>query len=193
MDWKIFEVWKGWVGHGIEALIGICIIYGSKWVWKNALPYIKNIKAVFKINSRITILESKVKDSENCIHILNDKFLAFLRTSENPYFITNNKGELIFANDTWLKSFGFHDMDDAKGIGYLQAIPKEAREAMIKENENFLKHPGNYQGDVTFEHLEDASLIYARCRGYAFYNNNGEFEAIIGRLKILSILPKMPK
>jgi len=190
MDWKNWETWQGWIIDGFKALIGIMLLWVGKWLKKNSSPYLKSVKSFFKMDVRLIELELKIKQIEETKIINTNRSFAFLRTLVIPYFITDGEGNLTFANDAWLKMTGFNDLGDALGGGYLQAIPKENRKAMMEERDDFFKHPAPYQAIVYFENIQTQNLVKTSCRSDLVYDHAGKLAEVIGRLEILSITPK---
>ena len=158
------------------------LLLASGWLAKKfyntIVPTFKAIGEILKIVDRVDALENKVSG-------IDARSLALMKTDPNPVFVTDTKGGLSYANMSWLAAMGYSDLEHAKGMNWLQAIPEEHRPRMEKLSEQQLVHRSSYEGTIPFQNIKTLVKFKAICRSEPLFDEDKIWLGTIGRLLIL--------
>jgi PAS domain S-box-containing protein len=100
--------------------------------------------------------------------------LAFLDSYEVAAYLTNDKGEVTYVNAAYLDLTGFEDSRDAHDFGYLDSVPDEDRERILKEHDFTKQHPSRSAGKIRVRQIGTGKLIECRCKITPIYKKDGE-------------------
>ena len=167
-----------WIQEGIKAGVIAGVTALVVLFWKNIRVLIKKAKKIIEAADKLEVLDTEVS-------ILKSKQMADFHTGTNPVFIINTKGELIYANPSWADAFGWTNIKDAYGKGYLKCIPPEDVDDVEELSDRLQQHPSSYEGKVRFKHIRTDEIIYAICRTELIHDRKGNLIETIGRLSII--------
>ena len=142
----------GWAG---AALLATWKFW--RLVAKKVSPLIKEIRKIAGVSDRMDAIEKKTD-------LIEKRQMALISVDNRPIFILNEKNELKSANEAWLEMTEMTNEKDALGFGYLQVIPEDDRDMIIKRSELFLKHHTSFAGNVRFIKLRSKKIFTAYCR-----------------------------
>lgn len=188
MEWEWFKAGVIKVATWGGAILAT---WGANYARKRWKPFYKNLVAFIGLANRVISLEKTQAKQKQELEVIDNLLLAKLKIDEKPMFLNDNKGNLVFVNNSWLKVLGYSDPEDAYGEGYLLAIPEADRERVHRQAQRYAASPSPFSGVVTFINISTEAEVKTFCRTELVFDNNGNFFKTIGRLDILSITPKI--
>ena len=90
---------------------------------------LNQIQGMLEPNGGTSIADS-LNRIEHTVTFLGARQLASLHTNDNPVFETDEKGEVIFVNNSYKKIFGI-DSHDAEGMGWVNIIDPKHRDDVV--------------------------------------------------------------
>ena len=169
MEWK-----EDALKATIVALLGFIGHAFLKFFKRSIYPLKKVLKDANKVNG----LEVEQ-------HYISQLLQSFIHVMPYPMYIMDIKGDLEYVNPAWCTVTGFRDPEDAYGMGFMRAIPDRHVELMMKRNEQFVKHPSNFEGVVTMQHIYTLDEFTANCRTELIYLKDKKVFKTIGILEII--------
>ena len=159
---------------GLLALLTWVGIYARK----NAIPILKQLKEIYKIDDRVDIIEN------NLAVTINEQ-AALIHAATDPIFIIDAKGNMVYANPAWGSFTGFDNIEDAYGLGWMDAIQDAHLNRIERLHKRLLEHPSSYDDDVPMKNIKTKLPLLARCRTQLIRDKKGNIVKTIGRLQIL--------
>lgn len=142
----------------------------------------KRSKPLFEAAKRIANYGKITKQLELDLAIEKSKLAALLDISQHPFYIINEEGEMIYANQSWVDKIGFRDENEAYGLGYLRGVHPEDRMEVSNQRKMLAKSTSSYNGLVRFRNLKTNEDIIMTCVSRIYKDNAGKVVGTIGTL-----------
>jgi len=147
--------------------------------------FLKNFKNTISPVRKIFKDINKVDRIEDDGHYASQLLQSVIHIMPYPMYIMDIKGDLEYVNPAWCEVTGFRDPEDAYGMGFMRAIPDADAEMMMRRNEQFIKHPSNFEGVVNLRHIYTGEEFKANCRTELIYSKDKKVIKTIGILDII--------
>lgn len=168
-DWKAQVAEKTFIGA--LALAGAWLVKKSKPAWKWAV--------------RQSSIGDRIEKLEIDLSIERSSRLAALKAATDPVYVIDPTGNMTFANPAFMAMTGFSSVEDAYGVGFLQAIhPDDIKQVKMIE-EDLIKHPSSIEKNVRWVHRKTGEVTHTICRSELIKDKNGVLIERLGRIFIL--------
>lgn len=180
-EWLIKEVWNPSVENKESYTIEYRLknFQGDyKWVLENAVPRY-NYRSEFEGLYGSAIDITPLKEVHNNIVKTEEKFKNMANASPVMLWFCDEDGDIIFFNKAWLKFTG-RQLEEEIGKGWISGVHHEDIHHFVYETYyESVKNQTSYSVEYRLKRY-DGQYRWILENGVPKYNDNGEFEGLIG-------------
>lgn len=174
-----------WIKEALTGSIVSTVTASIIYLWNKRKTFLRHTNRFFKFSEEIDLLIANDKKHDIEISILKSKQMSGFYTIPDPIFITNTKGELIFANPAWLKIMQLQ-LDDAKGFGFLKVVHPENKIQVQEYSREQKDSPSSFEGVIVFRPYISKTKLTTICRSEPVHDCTGSVIETVGRLTVIS-------